>query len=207
MKEISEFEKDIASIRSMMERTAKFVSLSGMSGVLAGIYALIGAVAAYYIVHIPISPFDFGIFSIYEHGRLTMLLIVATLVLTASIVTCIFLSNRKAKKHGITLWNNASRITLINMAVPLVSGGIFILVMLYTGHFSLAAPSCLVFYGIALINGSSNTYDEIRYLGFCQIGLGLLSAAFPGYGLISWAFGFGVLHIVYGAIMHNKYDR
>jgi hypothetical protein len=79
--------------------------------------------------------------------------------------------------------------------------------MLYTGHFGLVAPACLIFYGIALIQGSSNTFDEVRYLGFCEIGLGLLAACLPGYGLIFWTLGFGVLHIVYGTIMHNKYDK
>jgi hypothetical protein len=71
----------------------------------------------------------------------------------------------------------------------------------------LAAPACLVFYGLALIQGSANTFDEIRYLGFSEIILGLISASVPGYGLVFWAIGFGVLHIIYGVIMYNKYDK
>lgn len=207
MKPIQEYEKDIASIRTMMERSAKFISLSGLSGVLAGVYALSGAIASYYIVHYPISPFNYRIYSIRETDTLWKLIGVAALVLIASISTGLWFSQQKAKKHGIKLWSPASRTMLMNLAVPLVSGGIFILIMLYTGHFGLAAPACLIFYGIALIQGSSNTYDEVRYLGFCEILLGLISALFPGYGLIFWTFGFGVLHIVYGAIMHNKYDK
>lgn len=207
MKEIQEYEKDIASIRSMMERSGKFISLSGLSGVLAGIYALGGAFAAYMIVHYPISPLRFRIYSIQESGVLVTLLFIAAAVLVASIATGLWLSNRKARKHGIKLWNAASRQMVVNLAIPLVSGGIFILIMLYTGHFGLAAPACLLFYGIALIHGSVNTYDEIRYLGFSEILLGLVSAMLPGYGLIFWAIGFGVLHIIYGAIMYNKYDK
>lgn len=207
MKPIQEYEKDIASIRTMMERSAKFISLSGLSGVLAGIYALAGAIAAYYIVHYPVSPFRYRIYSIREEDTLWKLIAVAVIILMASIATALWLSRQKAKKHGIKLWSPASRTMLLNISIPLVSGGIFILIMLYTGHFGLAAPACLIFYGIALIQGSSNTYDEVRYLGFCEIILGLVAAVFPGYGLIFWAFGFGILHIVYGAILHNKYDR
>lgn len=207
MKEIREYEKDIASIRTMMERSAKFISLSGLSGVLAGIYALAGAVAAYFIIHYPVSPFGYRIYSIQYSGNLWKLLFIATVVLFASISTCLWLSQLKAKKHGLKLWNNASKTILLNISVPLVSGGIFILIMLYSGHFGLAAPGCLLFYGIALIQGGSNTYDEIRYLGYCEIILGLIAALFPGYGLLAWAVGFGVLHIVYGAIMYNKYDK
>jgi hypothetical protein len=207
MKPIQEYEKDIASIRTMMERSAKFISLSGLSGVLAGVYALIGAVVAYYIVHYPVSPFKYRIYSIQEPGNLLKLIVVALAVLIASIVTALLLSKRKARKQGLNLWSPASRTILANVTIPLVSGGIFILIMLYTGHFGLAAPGCLIFYGIALIQGGTNTFDEIRYLGFCEIGLGLVAAMYPGYGLIFWALGFGVLHIIYGAIMYNKYDK
>ena len=206
MKDIQEYERDIASIRTMMERSAKFISLSGLSGILAGIYALCGAVAAYFIVHYPLPPWRYRIFSINEPAALIKLLLVAAMVLMASLTTGLLLSNRKAKKHGVKFWTSSSQRLLINIAIPLTTGGLFILIMLYNGHFGLAAPASLIFYGLALIQASSNTFDEIRYLGFCEIILGLLSAFFAGYGLIFWALGFGVLHIVYGAIMYKKYD-
>ena len=207
MKEIQEYEKDLASIRSMMERSAKFISLSGISGVMAGVYALAGAVAAYYTVHFPLSPFRYRIYSIQESDTLWKLLLIAFLVLSASIGTGLWFSFRKAKKHNLNLLNATSKSLAINMAIPLVTGGIFILVLLGTGHFGIAAPACLIFYGLALIQGSANLYDEVRYLGFSEIVLGLISAMLPGYGLLFWTVGFGVLHIIYGAIMHNKYDK
>jgi len=207
MKEVHDYEKDLASIRSMMERSAKFISLSGLSGVLAGIYALAGATAAYFVAHYPVSPLDYRIYSIRESDTFFKLLIIATIVLVASITTGVILSKRKAEKHGLKFWTPSSRMLMTNLAIPLVAGGIFVLIMLFTGHFGLAAPGTLLFYGLALIHGSSNTFDEIRYLGFSEIILGLISAALPGYGLIFWALGFGVLHIVYGTIMYNKYDK
>ena len=207
MKDIPEYEKDLASIRTMMERSAKFLSLSGLSGVLAGIYALAGATAAYYVVHYPISPFRYRIYSINEGDTIYKLIFIALLVLVASISTGLWLSHKKARKAGTTLFSQTSQKLVVNLSIPLVSGGIFILIMLYTGHFGLAAPACLIFYGLALINASVNTFDEVRYLGFSEIILGLISAIYPGYGLIFWALGFGVLHIVYGAIMYNRYDK
>lgn len=206
MKEIKEYEKDLASIRHMMERSSKFISLSGLAGVLAGIYALGGATAAYFLVHYPISPLHFRIYSVNEPGTLIKLIGIATLVLAASLSTGLWLTHKKAQQHGLNLWSPASQKLLFNIAIPLVAGGVFILIMLYTGHFGLAAPASLIFYGLALVQGSPNTVDEIRYLGFSEIVLGLTSAIFPGYGLIFWAIGFGILHIVYGAIMYNKYD-
>jgi hypothetical protein len=207
MKEIKEYEKDLASIRDIMERSAKFISLSGLSGVLAGIYALAGAAAAYFIVHYPVSPFRYRIYSATADNVLWKLILIAALVLAASLITGLWLSNVKARKHGLKLWTGASKKLVINMAIPLITGGLFIIIVLSTGHFGLAAPASLIFYGLALIHGSSNTYDEIRYLGFSEIVLGLICALYPGYGLIFWAIGFGILHIFYGAIMYNKYDK
>jgi hypothetical protein len=207
MKEIQEYEKDLASIRTMMEQSAKFISLSGLSGVLAGVYALTGAGAAYYLVHYPLSPFRYRIYSIQEPQTLLNLLLIAIAVLVASLFTGFYLSRHKAKKDGLPLWTATSRRLVLNLAIPLVSGGLFILILLYNGHFGLAAPACLIFYGLALIHASPNTVDEVRYLGFCEIILGLVSAWLQGYGLLFWAIGFGLLHIVYGAIMYNKYDK
>lgn len=207
MKEVKEYEKDLASIRDIMERSAKFISLSGLSGLLAGLYALAGAVAAYFIVHYPMSPFRYRIYSARATDTLWKLILVAIIVLVASITTGLYLSNQKAKKHGVKFWSGASKRLFLNLSIPLVTGGLFIIIMLSTGHFGLAAPASLIFYGLALIHASSNTFDEIRYLGFSEIILGLICAIYPGFGLLFWALGFGVLHIFYGAIMYNKYDK
>lgn len=204
MKDEHQYERDLASIRTMMERSAKFISLSGLSGILAGLYALCGVAAAYFVIDYP-SPFRSRSYSDHEPAVLKLLLIAAA-VLMASLTTGLLLSNKKAKKHGLKFWTASSQRLLINIAIPLITGGLFILGMLYNGYFGFAAPASLIFYGLALIQGSANTFDEIRYLGFCEIILGLMSAFFPSYSLIFWALGFGVLHIVYGAIMYKKYD-
>jgi hypothetical protein len=207
MKEIPDYEKDIASIRNIMERSSKVISLSGLSGVLAGVYAVAGALAAYYVLYYPGSPFEYLIEPVRETEILWTLIVIATIVLAASLATGFFFSNQKAKKHGVNLWNAAGQRMITNLFIPLITGGLFILIILFNGYFSLAAPACLIFYGIGLIQGSSNTYDEIRYLGFCEIGLGLIATVYPGYGLLFWTIGFGVLHIIYGLIMYNKYDK
>src|SRR6188768_830726 len=147
MKEIQEYEKDLASIRSVMEKSAKFISLSGMSGVMAGLYALAGATAAYFITYYPVSPFRYRIYSITEPETLWKLLVLAAVVLVASIGTGLWFSLRKAKKHGVKLWSSTSKNLFVNMAIPLVAGGLFILTLLATGHFGVAAPASLIFYG------------------------------------------------------------
>ncbi len=207
MKEIQDYEKDIASIRNMMERSVKFISLSGISGVLAGVYALAGATIAYFMIYYPYSPFGFRFYYVNEQSVILNLLIVAALVLILSIGTGYLLSSRKARKLGTSIWNKPSKQLLTDLLVPLMTGGLFILILLSRGYFVVVASACLIFYGLSLIYASRNTYKEIQYLGFTEITLGLLSAILPGYGLIFWAIGFGVMHIVYGAVMHFRYDK
>jgi hypothetical protein len=206
MKPIEQYEQDLASIRNAMERSSKFISLSGLSGILAGTYALAGSVAAYFLIQYPLSITDYRQESIQETPIVTKLIGIAIAVLAASLITGFWLSYRKASKQGASFWNETTKRVIINLIIPLATGGIFILILLYNGHYGVVAPASLIFYGLAIIHASGNLYEEVRYLGYSEIILGLISAALPGYGLLFWALGFGVLHIFYGAVMYRKYD-
>jgi hypothetical protein len=76
----------------------------------------------------------------------------------------------------------------------------------YHAEGGLIGPTTLIFYGLALLNGSSFVSEELRMLGLLEIGLGLIALFFVGYGLYFWALGFGVFHIGYGWWMYRKYD-
>jgi len=202
MKE-QDYIRDIAEIRSMMERSSKFLSLSGWAGIMAGIYALIGAYIAYSILNF--NP-DEIVYSM-EASSLTKVVFLAILILILAVGTAVFLSYKKADKKGEKIWNAVSRQLLVNMAVPLVTGGILILVLISKDLIGLIAPVSLLFYGLSLYNAGKFTYDEVKFLGMIQIGLGLLSSYFVEYGVLFWAVGFGVVHIIYGIYIHFRYER
>jgi hypothetical protein len=202
----------LTEIRSMMERSTRFISLNGLAGVFAGVFALIGAGAAYYYLKQNIfEPSDYHYLrsgaSDPGTDSYTFFIADALLVLVASITVAVFLSVRKARKKGLKVWDNMAKRVTINMMIPLASGGFFCLVMLYHGFIGLIAPATLLFYGLALFNTSKYTFSDIRILGLLEIMLGLLSSIWLGYGLLFWAIGFGVLHIVYGIILYMKYER
>ncbi|GGG78675.1 hypothetical protein GCM10007415_08420 [Parapedobacter pyrenivorans] len=205
MKKEKDYVGDIAAIRSMMERTSKFLSLSGWAGIMAGIYALMGAYVAY--VYFAFDPDEVTQVPSDEGIVLPKLIALAVAVLVLAIGTAIFLSYKKADKRGERIWNTTSRRLLINMSVPLVAGGILIFVLISKGLIGLVAPFTLVFYGLALYNAGNFTYAEVRMLGLMEIVLGLVGLCFIGYGLLCWAIGFGVLHIIYGIYIHYRYER
>lgn len=206
MKDIQDYQKDIASIRDIMERSVKFISLSGLSGVLAGVYALLGSAYVYFFIFHP-RQYGFAIQYNTERAVIIDLLLVAIAVLVLSIGTGFWLSMRKANKLGVKVWNRSSQQLSMDLSIPLLTGGAFILLLLYTKTYDFVIPANLVFYGLALINASRNTFPEIRYLGLTEIVLGLTAVLVPGDGLIFWALGFGVMHIIYGAVMHFRYDK
>lgn len=201
----------LGDIRSMMERSSRFISLSGLSGVFAGIFATIGAGAAYWYLGTssvePIVDGDHELAELLELNRLSFLIFDAALVLVAAFVTCVILTARKAKKKGLKTWDATAKRTLINLAIPLFTGGVFCLILISRHDSDLVAPCMLIFYGAALLNASKYTLNDIRYLGVLEMALGLLAACFTSYGLLFWTLGFGVLHIVYGTSMYLKYER
>ncbi|MEO8794665.1 MAG: hypothetical protein ABI390_04305 [Daejeonella sp.] len=208
MKEEKDYIRDIAEIRSMMERSSKFLMLSGWSGVMAGIYALAGVFIALYIFHFnPDEAVQANRNTEYLSGALLNIILLALVVLILALGTAIFLSSQKAQKRGEKLWSVTSRRLLMNMAVPLITGGVLILILISKGMIAFIAPLSLIFYGLALYNASKFTYEEIKYLGFIQIILGLISAYFVENGLLVWGFGFGVVHIIYGIYIHFKYEK
>jgi hypothetical protein len=204
----------LAEIRAMMERSTRFLSLSGLSGIWAGCCALLGATAVYWWLNtVPFAGTE-GYY--YEKALQTTLwglnyksvfILIALMVLAAALAGGTYFTFRKAARQGQRVWDASSRRLLWAMAVPLGAGGIFCLALLYWNLAGLLAPATLVFYGMALVNGSKYTIRDVEFLGLSEIALGLLGMFYPGYGLELWAVGFGFLHIFYGIVMYQKYDQ
>lgn len=204
---------DLREIRSIMDRSTRFLSLSGLAGILAGIFALIGGYAAYdYLKEVGLitNSFQtkFTYFPIHKIPEVINFIIIdGGLVLLLAISGGIFFGIRKSRKDNIKLWSSATKRLIINLAIPLVAGAIFCAILYHHYLFALIAPCTLIFYGMALLNAGKYTLNEIRYLGISEIILGLISAFYLSYGLLSWMIGFGILHIIYGSIMYFKYER
>ncbi len=208
MKNEKDYIQDITEIRAMMERSSKFLSLSGGAGILAGIYALLGAWIAYKLFYFNPDEIIYHQITAGEiSASLSRVIILAVFILVLTIGTAILFSFRKARRKSEKLWNATSRRLLINLAVPLGAGGLLILIMISKGVIGLVAPLTLIFYGIALFHAGRFTYSEVKTLGIIEIGLGLVSSYFIGYGLLFWAIGFGLLHIIYGIYIYFKYER
>ena len=198
---------DLKDIKEMMSKSSQFISLSGLSGVLAGIYALVGAYLAYKTIYFDTSTSDNYAHLIISENAVFKLLVIASFVLILSIGTGILLSLKKAKESNVKIWNVTSKRLVINFMIPLAVGGYMGLYLIEKENFSLLTPLTLIFYGLACVNASKYTLGDVRYLGITMILLGIINTFFTGYGLLFGALGFGFCHLFYGGMMWFKYDR
>ncbi|WP_027470284.1 hypothetical protein [Saccharicrinis fermentans] len=191
----------LQDIRKMMNRSVRFLSLSGLSGLFTGCYALIAGFIVY--------RYNNGILLIdnYTNEDIHFFITLGTITLILAISTSFLFTKKKARKEGTKLWDESAKNAFINLCIPLLVGGILCLTYISQGLNGLLAPTTLIFYGLALVNASKFTFPMVRQLGIMEIGLGLVNTLFIGFGLIFWLIGFGLLHIIYGTYMYFKYDR
>jgi hypothetical protein len=202
----------LQDIKKMMERSSRFISLSGWSGVSAGTAALLGA----WLARREITAFHDTVRGRRGETDLVrssvellsvQLIRIAVVVFIAALVSAFLFTYIRSRKTGVAVWGVTAQRLMWNTILPLITGGVVIIRLLQVGHYGLVAPCCLVFYGLALVNGSKYTLGEVKWLGYAQIVLGLINLWMPGNGLMFWALGFGVLHIIYGITMWMKYER
>lgn len=212
--------EDLQEIRKMMESSSKFLSLSGLSGVFAGVTALVGT----WLAWTAISHFEKTYMLNYMAGaaRDAENDLVMVLALTAAGILGVALGGGflftwlKARRQGMRLSTPVSFRLLRSLMVPLLFGGCFVLIEAKHGYYELIMPSTLIFYGMALLNASKYVHVDIKYLAVSEMILALISFWMLDFSepmqeninrmFFFWAFGFGVLHILYGAIMYFRYD-
>ena len=201
---------DIKAIRKIMEESTRFLSLSGLSGVFAGLTAIAGALFAwFFILDNGSIHYDEYFRNLPEKETISLrwkLIADAIAVLLLSVLISLYFSVKKAKRESKNLWTPVSRRLVINFLIPLAAGGIFVIALLVRNQIQFIVPSFLIFYGLALVSAGKFTFGEVFYLGILEIVTGLVAAFVPGWGLSFWIIGFGILHIVYGLAMYRRYE-
>jgi hypothetical protein len=205
MSEIEQELQAIQDIRKMMEKSSRFISLSGWSGVSAGLAALTGA----FLANRQIKNYfaNWSIDDSCPDCLMRDLIMIAGGVFLVALSTAFLFTWTKAQKEGVAIWGTTSKRLLWNTILPMVVGGVVILRMISLQYYDLVAAVSLIFYGLALINGSKYTLGEVKYLGYAIVITGLIGLWIPRQGLMLWALGFGLLHILYGLTMWWKYER
>jgi len=204
--------EQLREIKSMMEKSSRFISLSGWSGVAAGTCALIGAVLAYPYVDLTERETIRGIYRRQGYESIMdyffhPLTYIAIFTFIAAAISAFIFTYIKSQRQKINIWGKMTRKVAFHFLVPFITGSLFILYLTLRKDFIYVAPLSLIVYGISLFSVYKFTIHETLYLALALIVLGLSNLLFSGYSYIFWITGFGFCHIVYGVYMWYKYDR
>lgn len=196
----------IQEMRNLMDHATRFKSISGLSGMIAGILSLISL----YIVYLRtgISPFEVeALDRIWHSSNQIQISCIFIGLLIACLGLGLYMAGRNARQAGKSAWDGSAKRLAFSLLIPVLTGGVFSVLLIQLGLVALLAPVTLLFYGMGLLSASKYTLEAVRTVGLILIGLGLFATGFLSYGLVIWALGFGLVHILYGFIIYVKYER
>ena len=179
---------NVRFIREMMERSSSFTAVPGYGGMLMGATAVVAAYIASQ--------------QIYLRDWLIVWLTEACLAAAIGILAMW----QKSRIAGESLMSAPARKFAFGFAAPLVSGIAVTLGLWRNEHYEVMAPVWMLSYGAAVVTGGAFSVRAVPVMGWAFIAFGAASFALPAaYGNYMMLASFGILHIVFGAIIARKY--
>jgi ABC-type multidrug transport system fused ATPase/permease subunit len=105
MKKDTDYLQDIEEIRSLMEKSSKFISLSGWAGIFAGVFALLGSYIA--LTYLDFNPQSLSVdpeSNPFQQTQIFSVVQLALLVFLLAISFALFFTHRRAKRKDELLW-------------------------------------------------------------------------------------------------------
>ena len=179
---------NLAFIRETMERSTSFTAVPGYGGMLMGLTAII---AAYIASTQPLRQ-DWLITWFAEAG-------------IAFAIGVLGMWN-KSRTGDTSLFSAPALKFARAFAPPLIAGVVITLGMWRFGHFETMIPVWIVSYGAAVVSGGSFSVKVVPVMGWLFLAMGAAAFALPaGYGNIYMGASFGLVHIIFGAIIAKRY--
>ncbi len=199
-----------------LAQSSRFISLSGLSGVSVGISGLFATYIAHRLVasETKADKDMLSIVSGFDSYNETVHLFVGENLIFLSIFTILFallfsfyFTTAKSKKNNLSIWDGIVKRQLSVLSLPLIIGGIFISRLISTANFGFIIPVALIFYALSLINLRKYTSGDVAYLGYALLILGIVNLWIQRLGILFFALGFGIFHIIYGVVTFYFYER
>lgn len=179
---------NVKFIREMMERSASFTAVPGYGGILMGITAVVAA----YIANT----------QVYLRDSLMTWLIEAFLAFAIGFLAMW----QKSKIAGQSLFSTPARKFAYGFIPPLVVGVVIVLGLWRYEYYYVMAPVCMLCYGAAVACGGAFSARVVPVMGWCFIVLGAIAFLLPtNFGNLMMGASFGLLHIIFGAIIARRY--
>ena len=175
-------------IRETMERSTHFTAVPGYGGMLMGATAIVAAYIALQQVTL--------------RDRLIVWLTEACLAFAIGLLAMW----QKSKIAKTSLFSAPARKFAFGFAPSLIAGVVITLGLWKFEHYEIMAPAWMLLYGAAVVTGGAFSVRVVPLMGWMFIALGAIAIALPpGYGNYLMGLSFGLLHIIFGAIIAKRY--
>lgn len=197
-----EAEENLRVIRDLMERSTKYSTFSGLSGVLAGTASITGCIVTHLLQRRFPDPASFRI----------PFLLTWSLVILCAIGGDFLLTKRRATRVGKRIVSRLGKQMVIASAPGLGTGALLTLYFLSHNLLADIFPMWMLAYGIAVCAVGLFSQREVSWLGAAFLAAGTITlllplfglTALPALGLIMMAVTFGGFHIVYGIAVSRR---
>ncbi len=188
-----EAEENLRVIRQLMERSTKYSTFSGFSGILAGAASITGC-----LVTRSLSQTDPAAFRV-------AFLVTWSLVILFAIGADYLLTKRRAARVGKRVLSRLGKQMFLASAPGLGTGALLTLYFLRHNLLGDIYPVWMLCYGIAVCAVGLFSQREVSYLGAAFLLAGAATLLFcPTFGLPMMAVTFGAFHILYGIAVSRK---
>ena len=131
--------EDLQQIKSIMERSTKFLSLSGWSGIWVGICGLAASAILY------TWQSNTSAAQVLSYNAVNLILL-ALITLGVALGGGLYFTIQKTRKQGIPFLTNVTKRLLLRFLFPLVLGGILCIVLYFILNLSSNLRYLLPFY-------------------------------------------------------------
>lgn len=180
--------EDLRAIRTAMEGSSRFTSVSGVGEMAVGVTALL---AAWLAAGRASSSAWLGVWF-------------AEAILAGGL--SLVAAGWKARRTGGTLWSLPARRFALSLAPPLVAGAALTPVFYRAGLIDLLPGAWMLLYGTGVVTGGAFSVRTVPLTGVAFMLAGAVALALPGMGRDAWmALGFGGIHLVFGALLAARH--
>jgi hypothetical protein len=180
--------ENLRFIRETMERSTHFTAVPGYGGILMGVTAIVAA----YFAHT----------QVYRRDWLVAWLIEACLAFAIGLLAMW----QKSKIADQSLLSVPARKFAFGFVPPLIAAIAITLGLWRYEQYEMMAPVWMLLYGASIATGGAFSVRLVPVMGYIFMALGALTFALPSaYGDYLMAGSFGLLHIVFGAIIAKRY--
>jgi len=175
-------------IRETMERSTHFTAVPGYGGILMGVTA---AVATYIAAQQPT-----------QIAWLRVWLTEAVLAFAIGLLAMW----QKSRIDGQSLVSVPAKKFALGFAPPMIVGVAVVLGLWKNEYYYAIPPVCMLCYGAAVVCGGAFSVRVVPVMGWCFMAFGSAAFLLPAtYGNLMMAVSFGLLHIVFGAVIARRY--